>query len=397
MRFAAVLLFLAAASLAACGAEPTGGTLESPVFELSRASASTLRVVAFSAEEDGYSAGSGVAVAPNIVLTNRHVIQIAQQHGENIYVWDNGAGFPRPANAIIESDPRLDLALIYVRGITSVPATIALSDPTQLETVTALGFPAITDLILERITANVSATTGQVTTVDDGNLGDLGPVELIMHTATVNPGNSGGPLFNVCGELVGINTLRANPGEASNTFVSSSSSEIAGFLRSYGIVANVAEHLCVSDRGTSQACDYDRGEIDRALEAHDFVILGRQMRTIPANCHELRQEVATAHRRIMNVAVDEFIGMSGTWRLENQTCEDRMHVTLSGLSVWGLAGERLEIERMQSVPGDHTIVTRTIYPADSAQNSFRYSLVGDRLKIENTSSGANWEMTRCSG
>ena len=42
----------------------------------------------------------------------------------------------------------------------------------------------------------------------------LGGAKLIQHTAPINPGNSGGPLFDECGRVIGINTLRTLPKES---------------------------------------------------------------------------------------------------------------------------------------------------------------------------------------
>jgi S1-C subfamily serine protease len=390
------------AFLLVLGCSPQEEPAELPAqgsFDLAVASASTLRVVAFDGRRGsgGYAAGSGVLIAPNIVLTNLHVVAPARESSSGaIYIWDNGADYPTLATTIIDVDPRLDLALVFVRGLTSTPITIALSNPTQLEQVTALGFPAVTDRLLDRITATVSATSGQVTTVDEGALSDYGAAELIVHTATVNPGNSGGPLFNSCGELVGINTLRANPDEASNTFVASSSSEIVGFARSFGIEVRTAPDICRFGAELEE-CPVSRADIDRAIEGRDIAALNVSLRALPSGCFQLRREAAAVHRALASDAVNAFVRMSGTWRLDTQECEDRVHIILSGLAVWGAADGRMEVERITAVSSDSAVTTATIYPSSSNGAIFRYALRDGRLLIENTTTNTSWEMIRCTG
>jgi hypothetical protein len=367
---------------------------------MQEALASTLRVAAIegSGSDRRFSVGSGVAVAPNIVLTNLHVVALARGNRDAlIYVWDNSAGFPRPASTIIETDARLDLAILFVRGIESSPTTFAIANPPQLEQVTALGFPAASDMIFGRLRESASATTGQVTAVDDGPLGEIGTAELLLHTATVNPGNSGGPLFNRCGELVGINTLRANPEDVSNAFIASSVGEIHAFLASFGIDPSVAKHVCATQEGQPSAnCQYDRAELDRALEERSLIVITKQLRAIPGECTALREEAANARQMIASQAIQHFLHLSGTWRLPEQECDDRTWLSLSGLSVWGLAGDHLEIEQITGVV-EGAVTTQTIEPPMPSPTNFRYSLAAERLRIENLSSNSSWELIRCTG
>lgn len=389
-------IFACIALILGCSNENSDPT-PSPQFDLSVASASTLRVVTVDAD-GGISSGSGVAVAPNFVLTNFHVIEGAQaSYSPQIYIWDNSAGFPRPVSALVEYDPRLDLALLYVRGATSTPVTFALNSPRQLEAVTALGFPAASDMIFGRLRDTVSATSGQVTATDHGPIGSFGEAELILHTATVNPGNSGGPLFNSCGEVVGVNTLRADPQEVSNAFVASTAMEIVAFLESNGISPQVAQAVCSATNNTRTECSYDRGALDQAIAAKSIGLLDRQIATIPQNCATLLQEAWTARRDISRELVQAFLRISGTWRLQDQECNDRTWLRLSGLAIFGAANERIEVERLESLSTDGSIVTRTIHPAQSAEPNFSYRLAGEQLAVHNLVSDTSWEMTRCTG
>ena len=191
------------------GGKPDASSATAPRFELGTAGKSTVRIAAWTA--GGVSSGSGVMVAPNFLLTNYHVVAGVERSdgGLPLFYWDNGAGFPRSVTAIIGADQRLDLALLYVVNSASTPVMFALAPPQQLDDVFALGFPAANDRIFDRITETASVTSGQVSAVNKGPVSDFGPIDLIVHTATLNPGNSGGPLFNGCGELAGINTFKS--------------------------------------------------------------------------------------------------------------------------------------------------------------------------------------------
>jgi hypothetical protein len=314
-----------------------------------------------------------------------------------MFVWDNAAGFPRPASALIDADPRLDLALLYVRGLTSRPTTIALSNPHQLDQVTALGFPAATDMIFGRLRDAVSATAGQVTAIDDGSLGEYGPAELIVHTATVNPGNSGGPLFNACGELVGINTLRADPTEASNAFVASSANEVLTFLRSYGVSTDVSALICATVPHTQTECSFDRTGLDAAIANKDLTRLSGEIRRIPADCVAIEQEAASARQLLSDEVLQAFMSMSGSWRLAEQDCNERTWLTLSGSAVWGRSGERSEVERLAGLTEDGAVRTQTIYPTSADAPNYLYRVMDEKLSITNLRTNSSWEMTRCTG
>lgn len=383
-------LFLIAA-LTAC--TPAPPAVDSPRFSLEGASSSTLRVVSVSG--DDLSSGSGVAVAPNIVLTNRHVIANALRDGLNfqVYVFDNNTSFPRRANAIVAQDPRLDLAILYVRGITSAPVQFALAPPGQLEQVTALGFPAATDEVFDRIQENASATSGQVTAVNRGPVGDFGPIDLVLHTATVNPGNSGGPLFNTCGELAGINTLRGNPSDTSNVFVASSVSEVTPFLRSFGVAVQVAAAVCEA-ADVVEDCSFDRASVEVAVENGDLRELDEAIGAIPRSCLSLRSEAWSRRDALVTSMSDAFLPITGTWRLPNERCDSAIWLIQSGSSVVGYNGADSQVERFTMIGGGN-VSTSTIHPA--SDTTYRYSLVEGRLKIENLKSNQAWELERCTG
>ena len=104
---------------------------------------------------------------------------------------------------MIGADPVSDLAVIQVSE--PVPATVAFGDSSQLEageTVLAIGSPLGT--FSNTVTEGIVGGLGRTLPMQPG-----GPVytNLIQHDAPINPGNSGGPLFNLQGQVIGVNTI----------------------------------------------------------------------------------------------------------------------------------------------------------------------------------------------
>jgi 2-alkenal reductase len=104
---------------------------------------------------------------------------------------------------LIGADPVSDLAVIQVSD--TVPATVAFGDSSQLEageTVLAIGSPlgSFSNTVTEGIIGGLGRS---LPTQPGGSV----YTNLIQHDAPINPGNSGGPLFNLQGQVVGVNTI----------------------------------------------------------------------------------------------------------------------------------------------------------------------------------------------
>jgi len=160
--------------------------------ELSDLSAALRRSVV-EVRTGGAGAGSGIIwSADGLIITNAHV---AQTERATIVLWD-GRAFD---GVVTAHDPRRDLAAIAIdaAGATLIPATIG--HPTDLRTgdvVVALGHPlGITGAIALGIVHGVDTRRGAP--------------RWIRADIRLAPGNSGGPLADVHGRVVGVNTLIA--------------------------------------------------------------------------------------------------------------------------------------------------------------------------------------------
>jgi serine protease Do len=144
-------------------------------------------------EQVRQSLGSGFIISPDgYILTNNHVVDMAKDIKVSL-----SDGRVLEAKLIGRSQ-EIDLALIKVEA-QDLPA-VTLGDSGVLEVgdwVLAIGNPFG---LSHTVTAGIVSAKGRVI--------GIGPYDdLIQTDAAINPGNSGGPLFNIRGEVVGINTV----------------------------------------------------------------------------------------------------------------------------------------------------------------------------------------------
>lgn len=154
----------------------------------------------------GESVGSGVCVASGgYILTNAHVIEDC----EMIYIYLSDK--TTSTASVIFEDSVLDLAILKCRK--NLPyLSLGNSDDLSVgEDVLAVGTPlslTLTHTFTKGIVSALNRTLKVSSTDGEGYMQNL-----IQHDASLNPGNSGGPLINSRGEVVGINTLKISTGE----------------------------------------------------------------------------------------------------------------------------------------------------------------------------------------
>jgi S1-C subfamily serine protease len=145
--------------------------------------------------------GSGVIISTDgHILTNNHVVEGAATITVRL---SDGRSFEAK---LIGTDPRTDLAVVKVEGTGLVPAELA--DSSKLEVgswVMAAGNP-----LGYANTLSVGVVSSLNRTLQAGRGGTL-LVDAIQTDASINSGNSGGPLTNDQGQVVGVNTAIASP------------------------------------------------------------------------------------------------------------------------------------------------------------------------------------------
>ena len=151
-------------------------------------------------EGTGQSVGTGVIITTDgEILTNAHVVEDATE----VRVRLAGESEPRRAT-VLAADTGNDLALLRISGSDFTAATFAAPGATAIgDEVVAIGFALDLD-------GDPSVTLGIVSALDRTIIsGDAFLDGLIQTDAAISSGNSGGPLVNAAGEVVGINTAVA--------------------------------------------------------------------------------------------------------------------------------------------------------------------------------------------
>jgi len=146
----------------------------------------------------GTVSGSGVFISDQgYILTNNHVV--ADTQGDLTIVLSDGS---QETAKIVGTDQYSDIAVLKTTGKVPAVATLGNSDLLNPgESVIAIGSP-LGDF-KNTVTAGVVSATGR--SIDTGNGYSID--NLIQTDAAINQGNSGGPLVNLAGDVIAINTL----------------------------------------------------------------------------------------------------------------------------------------------------------------------------------------------
>lgn len=166
---------------------------------------STVTIEGTSKDLSDSSQGSGWIYAPELVVTNHHVIDGLV---DPITVRPVGRGAVQ--GRVLGSDRDNDLALLRVEGLQGVPLQLESEPPRLGELCLAIGSPhsyreSVSLGIISGLSRQIRKANGAVIE------------EMLQTDAAVNPGNSGGPLVNIHGRVLGMNTM--GPAETVNMAV----------------------------------------------------------------------------------------------------------------------------------------------------------------------------------
>lgn len=150
--------------------------------------------------QQSLSSGSGVIITQDgYIVTNNHVVEGSTQL---LVTLNSQKSF---SASVVGSDPVTDIALIKIESDSLPSIPMGDSDSLRLgQWVLAIGCPYSMN---NTVTAGIVSAKGRA--LDNGNVNKI--ESYIQTDAAVNPGNSGGALVNLKGELVGINTAIASP------------------------------------------------------------------------------------------------------------------------------------------------------------------------------------------
>lgn len=134
----------------------------------------------------GVASGTGFLAADGLVLTANHVVK------DGLHISVKFPGQPAMDARVVAGDGANDLAVLSVAPLPIRPLALGNSDAVQAgQTVIAIGFPRL------------SALGAETPTVTDGIISAVRPGQLQMQVP-VSPGNSGGPLLTLRGDVIGV-------------------------------------------------------------------------------------------------------------------------------------------------------------------------------------------------
>lgn len=257
---------LAVAALCVVPVTPSGITAaHADPADIAAASRGVVRVVIVQSDGHGSSLighGTGFAVTPEYVVTNAHVVDPLRQDDTLI------AGVVPPEGRggfearVVAYSPRNDLALLKIKGDGRLtPLSLYAGQVTDGADVSAVGYPGNVDLAQGLSLGDLVSPQAAVKTRGYVSAGRSSKeFDTILHTAPIGAGNSGGPLLDACGRVVGVNSFGtvSDNGTDSAFYFAISMRELSRFLQQAGVQAHASDLPCTS------IADLDRAESERA-------------------------------------------------------------------------------------------------------------------------------------
>ena len=236
--------------------------------DIAAASRSVVRVVVFSEADPGFPIGhgSGVVVAPDMILTNAHVVdEDAFETRITISIVPSEGGKTYDAE-VIDRSPGNDLALIKLRnGARLTPGAFFAGSVEDGSDVFAIGYPGGVDIaqglnMQDMLRPQVPVKTKG--TVSGGRSSK--DFETLLHTAAIGSGNSGGPLVDACGRVIGINSFGTiSSGGDAEFFFAIANREVRNFLARNKVMARSVDSPCLSRAELSRA-EAERAAAEKA-------------------------------------------------------------------------------------------------------------------------------------
>ncbi len=258
-----------------------------------------------------FGSGSGFVVSSaGYILTNAHVVDGASKITVKVY----GEKEERDA-LLIGSDMETDIAVLKVKDANLTPLKLGDSDLVRVgEYVLAIGNPLSTDELANTITFGIISANKREVTIDNYTN------TYLQTDAAINFGNSGGPLINMSGEVIGINsakTVTAGYDAMGNAV----SAEGIGFALPINQVKKIMATLIENGRIERPGIGVTVSTVDEATAEEEGVPVGARVESVvkdrpAANAGvlagdiivEANGETITTHQQLVNLVLACMIG-----------------------------------------------------------------------------------------
>ncbi|UUL81661.1 S1C family serine protease [Sphingomonas qomolangmaensis] len=293
-----MLRLLGAIALFLCAATPARAD------DISAAGRGVVRIVTIAVVEDevvGFGHGSGFAVGPNRIVTNAHVVELAARYPGNVVIGVVPSEGDRSFQGrLIAVDPNRDLALIEFSGANLPPLALYTGPVADGELLVSLGYPGNVDLATAQSSADFITPLSPVRSQGNfAGLRSLAGTQVLLHTAGIARGNSGGPLLDRCGRVIGVNSAitRADDGDSGFAFAIANA-ELAAFLREAGQKVQTVGGGCIGmEERLATDRQADAAEAARAEQAAERAEAARAARIVAA-----REEAELARENFIAIA-----------------------------------------------------------------------------------------------
>ncbi|AKM10142.1 S1C family serine protease [Croceicoccus naphthovorans] len=316
--FCAVLLALGAQLIA-----PTPARADSA--DINAAARSVVRVVIVLRDNSGYDVighGTGFAVTPTLIVTNAHVLAPLLEDDRLRLGVVPAQGRTGYFARIVRVASDVDLALIELTEQASLPvATLYTGRVEDGSDVFAVGYPANVDQALGQGLNGLVSPQAPVKSRGQISGGRSSTeYDTLLHTAPIGTGNSGGPLLDACGRVVGVNSFGtiSDNGSDSEFYFAVSMREMLPFLRKAGVAIHSNALPC------------------RSLAEFDANETARQMREAAAQ--QARAEALAAERSLA---------------AERAARRSELESIESSETLMGLAGVMLVLMMLGAIGGMH--------------------------------------------
>jgi serine protease Do len=254
--------------------------------DINAASRSVVRVAVFS-QVDGerklIGHGSGLAIGSGKIITNAHVVEESIYNENVTFQIIPSQGRESYMATVQKWSPESDLALLTLEMGAQIPAASLYSGIVEDgEDVFAIGYPANVDIAMEMNAEDTLRPQVPVKTRGTVSTGRSSKAyDTLLHTAPIAPGNSGGPVVDSCGRVVGINSFGSTTENGGSEFYFAISvREVLAFLKAQNVTPNTVSGPCRS------VAELSREEAERDAAARAKIDAGQRATAMRKSAEE---------------------------------------------------------------------------------------------------------------